>query len=106
MNNFFYSSFNIKDRSIENSSSLYEFDARKLCDINVDLGKVTSVIKLLPNKYSEDLDGFSYVILKEGGCVLACQLNRLFQMSISTGVIPRDRKKSVIFPIKKKAVLG
>ena len=104
MNNFFYSSFN--KRSNDTHGTIVNSNDRPigslLSDIEINFYVVKSVIKFLPIKSSEDSDGFSYFLLKEGGDMLAYQLNRLFRLSFSTGMIPRDWKKSVIIPIKKK----
>ena len=61
------------------------------------------MVKSLPNKCYEDINGLSYAIVKGGGDTLCHQLVRLFQLSLSTHSLPSDRKKSIIHPIKKKS---
>lgn len=65
----------------------------------INFKTVNSVIRALPNKTSEDADGFSYAILEGGGDVLTTQLCRLFQLSFTSGLIPSDWKKSVILKV-------
>ena len=77
--------------------------ASVLDNININFKVVLEVIKQLPNKYSEDREGFSYVVLKNGGDVLIQQLTRLFKLSFELGKLPQDWKCSMIFPIKKKS---
>jgi hypothetical protein len=74
----------------------------KLSNIFVKFEDVRNTIKSLSSKYSEDLNGFSYAMLKNGGKVLAKQIVRLFNLSLSSGEIPKDWKKSIIVPIRKK----
>ncbi|MEL7308662.1 MAG: reverse transcriptase family protein, partial [Pseudomonadota bacterium] len=74
----------------------------KLYDVDITLEKVYTTLKSLPIKFSEDHNGFSYAILKNGGIVLSTQITRLFKLSLSYSDIPKDWKKSVILPIRKK----
>ena len=57
---------------------------------------VRGVIRALPNKRSQDHDGFSYAILKGGGDILSIQLSRLFELTLTRDTIPNDWRKSVI----------
>jgi hypothetical protein len=102
----FYNCFNhnFKDKIALNSNidTKMSSDKDRNLHVEVDFHVVKSIIKSLPNKRSEDHDGFSYAILKHGGNILFYQLSRLFKLSLTKGKIPSDWKKSVIFPIKKK----
>jgi hypothetical protein len=103
LNSFFYDSFNHSDTDfsvVMNTSSTVN---AVLDNININSKAVYEVVKALPNKFSEDQEGFSYVTLKKGGDVLIHQLTRLFKISFEQGKLPQDWKRSVIFPIKKKS---
>ena len=102
MNDFFYKSFNKQSVDIS-SLNLSNSNYNLLNEVSIDSNIVNSIIRHLPNKFSEDFDGFSYAMLKGGGDILAHQLTRLFRLSFSTGSVPQGWKKSVILPIKKKS---
>ena len=107
LNNQFYNRFNKNSDSMHtNRKNLYS-DVnpyiKGLNSIKIEFATVRDIIRALPNKRSQDLDGFSYSILKGGGDILALQLTRLFIMSIQTKTISRDWRVSVIFPLKKKS---
>lgn len=103
LNQHFYDNFNHQHWSMD---SVYSENlgcpSAKLCNTIVKFEDVYNTINSLPNKYSEDLNGFSYAILKNGGKVLAKQIVRLFNVSLNFGEIPKDWKKSIIVPIRKK----
>ena len=104
LNKYFYNSFNHNSNDTGFSSvNMPIADGSKLTDIEINHNLVSSIIKHLPKKRSEDYDGFSYAILKGGGDILSFQLTRLFKLSFTMGLLPQDWKKSIIFPIKKKA---
>ena len=102
LNDYFHKSFNHSSEN-ELAVNATDDDEEILDNVNISFHKVQRIIQSLPNKRSEDNDGFSYLILKGGGDILSLQLTRLFIFSLSTGKIPQDWKKSVIYPIKKKA---
>ena len=104
MNDYFYNSFN-KKSDISSFINTNNCTANQLRDVKINFNAVKSIIRFLPNKRSEDSDGFSYAILKGGGDILTHQLTRLYRLSFSAGLIPQAWKKSIIFPIKKKFVL-
>ena len=99
----FYNCFN-HNGNLPNSRNLisYVSTEKTLTNIKIDFNAVSRIVKSLPNKCSEDLDGLSYAVIKGGGDILSLQMCRLFQMSLSTETIPSDWKKSMIYPIKKK----
>ena len=107
---FFYQCFNHDSRNISPSnlrsasSESYRptHTVNKLCQISFDYRDVKCIIKSLPNKRSEDHNGFSYAILKDCADILSYQLSRLFHLSFTTGQLPSDWKRGVILPIKKK----
>ena len=101
LNEFFFKSFNSEGKDIPSLNMESQSDI-KISDVDINLANVRSVIKYLPNKCSEDHNGISYTVIKGGGEVLALQLTRLFCLSFKIGQLPRDWKKSVIIPIKKK----
>ena len=107
LNNQFYYCFNKNSDIIHaNSKNLYSYvnlNIKGLPSIIIEFATVRDIIRALPNKRSQDLDGFSYSILKGGGDILALQLTRLFVMSMQTETIPCDWRISVIFPLKKKS---
>ena len=99
-NKHFYDNFNHHNCDLSicdtDSSTSVTLDT-----IDINFKVVHDIIKQLPNKFSEDNEGFSYVILKNGGEVLIRQLVRLFKLSFGQAKLPHDWKLSVIFPIKK-----
>ena len=105
LNNQFYKNFN------KQSSNLHTLmldnsvnpDISKLHNVNIDFSTVRDVIRSLPNKRSQDHDGFSYAILKGGGDILSLQLVRLFLLTFKCETIPNDWRTSVIIPLKKKS---
>ena len=101
LNDYFYTSFNhsAKTALLVNAN---DDDNDILENVEISFETVKWMIKCLSNKCSEDLDGFSYLVLKGGGDILSLQLTRLFTFSLSVGKIPHDWKKSVIYPIRKK----
>lgn len=100
----FYSSFNCNGNLSDQSNPVNcaSLD-HVLTEIKINFNVVSRIVKSLPDKCSEDLDGLSYATVKGGGDVLLLQMCRLFQMSMSTGSLPSDWKKSIIYPIKKKS---
>ena len=102
LNDYFYNNFNrhVSDLTTTCTESA---TSSALNDIVINFDIVCRTIKSLPEKSSEDHEGFSYAVLKNGGNVLAHQITRLFKLSFINGQVPMEWKKSVIFPIKKKA---
>ena len=105
-NDHFYRNYNHKPGDIDSfvcytnlSSSWKRFT---LAEVNINCDKVNRLLKMLPDKRSEDYDGFSYTILKRASEVLSKQLFRLFTRSLYEECLPRDWKRSLIFPIIKK----
>ena len=106
LNEFFYNSFNKK--SIDFSSitgNLNNTNKNLLNEVKINFNIVKSIVRSLPNKRSEDADGFSYAIIKGGGDILAYQLSRLFRLSFSTGQIPSDWKKVLSTQLRRKLLL-
>ena len=101
--NHFYNSFNHNANQADlKFSSPNSSKNNDLTNIKINFDVVSRVVSSLPNKCSEDREGFSYAIVKGGGDILSFQLCRLFQLSLSTESLPSDWKKSVIYTIKKK----
>jgi hypothetical protein len=104
LNEYFYQSFSSVTSDLSTLRPNTESQpAPTIKNVDINLDVVNSVIRYLPNKRSEDHDGFSYNVIKEGGDILAFQLTRLFRLSFEYGRLPQDWKKSIIFPIKKRA---
>lgn len=103
----FYKSFNHNVITYDFSSAAYNFNSSSaskiLSHMSINISAVSKQIKYLPKSCSEDLNGLSYAIVKGGGDILALQICRLFNLSLSTESIPSDWKISVIHPIKKKS---
>ena len=82
LNKYFYDNFNHHHCDLsacDTDSSVCVGPTLNNVDINFKI--VHNVIKHLRNKYSEDHEGFSYVILKKGRDILIHQLTRLFELS-------------------------
>ena len=66
LNKYFYNSFNHNSNDTGFSSvNMPIADGSKLTDIEINHNLVSSIIKHLPKKRSEDYDGFSYAILRK-----------------------------------------
>lgn len=102
LNDYFHKSFNHNANTITYKPTNNDKGMEVLENVSINFETVRRILKELPNKCSEDYDGFSYLILKGGGDILSFQLTRLFSFSFSVGQIPKDWKRSVICPIKKK----
>ena len=101
LNKHFYDNFNHHFSDL--SSICTESEAiSTLENIDINFDVVQKAINSLPNKISEDHEGFSYAVLKNGGNILTFQIARLFKLSLTNGQLPVEWKKSIIFPIKKK----
>ena len=62
---------------------------------------ISAVLKKIPPKKSNDRDGLSYKVLKEGGAPLAFQLCKLFACSLKAAKVPSAWKMSMVTPIHK-----
>ena len=94
LNEHFHNCFNHNSTNLRAMTSAYATEIiPTLQNVKIDFYTVTRTIRSLPNKCSEDLNGFSYAILKGGGDTLAYQLTRCFQLSLLTESIPLIGRK-------------
>jgi len=72
----------------------------------LDLGNigpihVNDVIKALPNKSSQDLDGISLKLIKAISTIIAVPLAHIFNLSFDQGIFPKSLKCSRTVPVFK-----
>ena len=69
---------------------------------NVSLATVQKLIKQLDNEKSTGLDGICVKSLKLGSPILSFYLTHIFNLSLSTGVVPKIWKQKRVTPVFKK----
>ena len=69
--------------------------------VSISIADVKRVIRSLPDKKSNDVDGLSYFVIKKGIDALLVPLCNLFNRSLSRAEVPMSWKTAVVTPIFK-----
>ena len=81
---------------IKGTPSLYEMNLSPVNPISIQ-----KTMNKLPNKSSNDIFDFDCKLLRLNSSILAPVLSHIFNLSISTGIVPKDFKLSRITPVYK-----
>uniref|UniRef100_A0A671TU97 Reverse transcriptase domain-containing protein n=1 Tax=Sparus aurata TaxID=8175 RepID=A0A671TU97_SPAAU len=99
--NDFYCRFDIHDFRVEQDLVHREISGMKCVDIDISIDDVKSYFRHVNPRKASGPDGICNRTLKMCADQLAQPFQRLFQLSIDTGVVPCLWKKSLIVPVPK-----
>ena len=102
LNSFFISCLNksaLPLNPIPPSTPSFPYPSSFLCSESV----IISLISHLPSKTASGPDGISSWMLKSTSSFIASPLYHIFNLSISSGLVPLDWKSSFVVPIPKSA---
>ena len=103
LNKFFHSVFNPREaESPTSTSETLTPSTPQLCDIELADSEVAEVLRHLDPKKACGPEGIPSRLLFELANVIAPSLTRLFNMSLSLGVVPINWKRANITAVFKK----
>lgn len=101
-NNYFSSQTSLDDSNTSLPDTYPSFEEDELQSIIVTPGDIYDHIRGINVNKAMGPDGISPKMLKEAGYSICLPLARLFNLSLSTGVVPLMWKKAHVIPIYKK----
>ena len=99
-NHYFASVFSFQ-QEIKLSDQPLDSDILSLDSVTVSPHEIFEILKTIAPKTSNDGDGLSYKVLKEGGIPLVNHLTDLYSLSLSLGQLPSAWKIALVTPIHK-----